>query len=141
MQLRLAPLAIFASLGLASHAFAADKGFELMARPGYGSGGAGSPIGSQDAQVGGGTARFGDAGAIWSGTSSPWGGGFRGEATVGYRFIPMLSVGLGVGLRSASGSDPGDGSTRLSRAAFGIEVGIGAGRSIGTRHTKCALAT
>ena len=88
------------------------KGFELMLRPSFGGAPSDSPV------------RFtpnksfvGDPGALMQG-ASPWGYGFVGQASVGYRFVPFLSAGLRGGFRSASGTDLSDGSTNLSRTGW-----------------------
>lgn len=90
------------------------KGFELMLRPSFGGGGSDSPVRFQpDA----GAAVQGDPGALLQG-ASPWGAGFVGQATFGYRFLPFLSAGLRGGIRTASGSNLSDGSQNLSRTSW-----------------------
>lgn len=90
------------------------KGFELMLRPSFGGAGSDSPVRFQpDA----GAAFQGDPGALLQG-ASPWGAGFVGQATVGYRFLPFLSAGLRGGIRTASGSNLSDGSQSLSRTSW-----------------------
>ena len=90
------------------------KGFELMLRPSFGGAPSGSPVRFQpDA----GTQVQGDPGALLQG-AQPWGPGFVGQATVGYRFLPQLSAGLRGGIRTQSGSSVSDGSQNLSRNAW-----------------------
>jgi hypothetical protein len=50
--------------------------------------------------------------------AAPWGPGFVGQATVGYRFLPFLGAGLRGGLRTSSASNVSDGSTNLSRVGW-----------------------
>ncbi len=87
------------------------KGFELMLRPSFGGAPSDSPVKlSQSNNV-----KLGfDPGALMKG-ASPWGYGFVGQASVGYRFVPFLSAGLRGGFRSASGQNLDDGSTNLTR--------------------------
>jgi hypothetical protein len=83
------------------------EGFELMLRPSFGSAGSDCPVKpapSADAAFG----------TLVKGASS-WNIGFVGQASVGYRFVPFLSVGLRGGFRSASGSTLDDSATNLSR--------------------------
>lgn len=90
------------------------KGFELMLRPSFGGAPSTSPVRfepQQGAQV------VGDPGAILKG-ASPYGPGFVGQATVGYRFLPYLSAGLRGGIRTTSASDVNDGSSNLSRKSW-----------------------
>jgi hypothetical protein len=95
-------------------ALAGLKGFELMLRPSFG--GAPSDSSVKFAPTNG-AAFAGDPGALMTG-ASPWGNGFVGQATIGYRFLPLLSAGLRGGFRSASGTDLSDGSTSLSRTGW-----------------------
>jgi hypothetical protein len=90
------------------------KGFELMLRPSFGGAPSDSPV---RFQPGGGVQVQGDPGALLQG-ASPWGPGFVGQATVGYRFLPQLSAGLRGGIRTASGSNLTDGSQNLSRTGW-----------------------
>jgi hypothetical protein len=87
------------------------KGFELMLRPGFGGAPSDSPVkvSPNGAQPGTPTLLTG---------ASPWSSGFVGQASVGYRFIPFMSAGLRAGFRSVSASNPGDGSTNLSRTGW-----------------------
>lgn len=98
----------------ATDASAGLKGLELMLRPSFGGAPADSPVKFAPSN---GVQFQGDPGALMKG-ASPWGQGFVGQASVGYRFIPLLSAGLRAGLRSASGSNLDDGSTKLSRSGF-----------------------
>jgi hypothetical protein len=94
-----------------------NTGLELMVRPAYGSAGSASPVVfSPDPGVG----FSGDPGKIWNQQSSPWGGGFVGDAQVGWRPIRFLSLGMTAGVRTASSSAPGDDSTELSRSAWRV---------------------
>jgi hypothetical protein len=90
------------------------KGFELMLRPSFGGAPSDSPVKFAPQN---GVQFQGDPGALMKG-ASPWGSGFVGQASVGYRFIPLLSAGLRGGFRSASGSNLDDGSTKLSRTGW-----------------------
>lgn len=90
------------------------KGFELMLRPSFGGAPSDSPVKFAPQN----NVQFqGDPGALMKG-ASPWGYGFVGQASVGYRFIPFVSAGLRGGFRSASGSNLDDGSTKLSRSGW-----------------------
>jgi hypothetical protein len=94
-----------------------DDGLELMVRPAIGSAGSGSPVvyaPDSGARLGG------DPGKIWSGTASPYGAGFIGDAWLGYRFSRFASAGISAGTRSASTSAVDDGSTNLARSAWTI---------------------
>jgi hypothetical protein len=106
----------FAIALLSGPALAENTGFELMARPAYGSAGGKSPVVYQPTS----TAMLvpGQAGDIFSGTAAPYGGGFIGDVYAGYRFLPILSAGLTAGLRSSSASAPSDGTTDLTRSAW-----------------------
>jgi hypothetical protein len=90
------------------------KGFELMLRPSFGGAPSDSPVKFAPQN---GVQFQGDPGALMKG-ASPWGYGFVGQASVGYRFIPFVSAGLRGGFRSASGSNLDDGSKNLSRSGF-----------------------
>jgi hypothetical protein len=90
------------------------KGFELMLRPSFGGAPSDSPVKYAPSN---GVKFAGDPGALMQG-ASPWGYGFVGQASVGYRFVPFLSAGLRGGFRSASGSNLNDGSTGLSRSGW-----------------------
>lgn len=90
------------------------KGFEVMLRPSFGGASSDSPIKFAPTN---GVQFQGDPGALMKG-ASPWGSGFVGHASVGYRFAPFLSAGLSGGFRSASGSNLDDGSTKLSRSGW-----------------------
>ena len=90
------------------------KGFELMLRPSFGGAPSDSPV--KFAPSNGVKLGF-DPGSLMKG-ASPWGYGFVGQASVGYRFAPFLSAGLRGGFRSASGQNLDDGSTNLTRSGF-----------------------
>lgn len=90
------------------------KGFELMLRPSFGGAPSDSPVKFAPSN---GVKFASDPGALMQG-ASPWGYGFVGQASVGYRFVPFLSAGLRGGFRSASGSNLSDGSTSLSRSGW-----------------------
>jgi hypothetical protein len=90
------------------------KGIELMLRPSFGGAPSDSPVKFAPQN---GVQFQGDPGALMKG-ASPWGNGFVGQASVGYRFIPLLSAGVRAGFRSASGSNLDDGSTKLSRTGW-----------------------
>jgi hypothetical protein len=92
-----------------------DDGLELMVRPAYGSAGGGSPV--VYAPQGGTLAT--SAGSVYSGTASPYGGGFVGDAWLGYRFSRFASIGVSGGFRSSSASAVNDGTTNLARSAWG----------------------
>ena len=61
----------------------------------------------------------GDPGALLQG-ASPWGYGFVGQASAGYRFVPFMSAGLRGGFRSAVGLEPERRLARTSRAPAGM---------------------
>lgn len=92
------------------------KGFELMLRPSFGGASADSPVRFQPS-----AGVVGDPGALLQG-AEPWGPGFVGQASVGYRFLRHVSAGLRGGIRTASSSSISDGSTNLSR--FGWDAGF-----------------
>ena len=94
---------------------AKTKGFEIMLRPAYGSAGSKSPI-TKDPAI----ATTTDLGKVFTGDASPYGGGFVGEASAGYRFLPFMSVGVAGGIRSASASSVDDGTTDLKRSAWTV---------------------
>ena len=110
------PLA-FALVTSSARADDGDKGFEIMLRPAYGSAGTGSPVVFEPPSN---VVVKGDPGKIWGGTASPYGGGFIGQAFLGYRAMKYLSVGLSVGYRKSSASSVDDGSTNLSRSAWSV---------------------
>jgi hypothetical protein len=60
-----------------------------------------------------------DLGQIFREEADPYGGGFVGELSVGYRFLPLASAGLYGQLRSSSAEEPNDGTEDLSRSAWG----------------------
>jgi hypothetical protein len=92
------------------------KGFELMLRPSFGGASSDSPVRFQpSANV------VGDPGALLQG-AKPWGPGFVGQASVGYRFLRHVGAGLRGGIRTASSSSISDGSSNLSR--FGWDAGF-----------------
>jgi hypothetical protein len=97
-----------------------QRGFELMLRPGYGSAGSKSPVQYRRAPV---YDMVGepdpDLGRIYRGEAEPYGGGFVGEISAGYRFLPLASAGLYGQLRSASADAPDDATTDLSRSGWG----------------------
>jgi hypothetical protein len=105
-------------LVLATSANAADTGFEAQVRLAYGSAGGDSPV--QYDTSGGAVLQGGSPSKFYGGQASPYGGGFIPELSAGYRFVPFLSAGLSGGLRKASASDPGDGSTDVARSAWMI---------------------
>lgn len=91
------------------------RGLELIIRPSFGGAGSGSPI--RYAPTGGSTLQ-GDPGSVFAGTSSPYGGGFVGQAMIGYRAHPLISAGIRGGIRSASASAVNDGSSGLTRTSW-----------------------
>jgi hypothetical protein len=85
-----------------------------MLRPSFGAAPSDSPVRFQaqpNVQV------VGDPGALLAG-AQPWGGGFVGQASLGYRFSPFVSGGLRAGLRTSSASNVSDGSQNLSRSGW-----------------------
>jgi opacity protein-like surface antigen len=90
----------------------ADRGLELMLRPGFGAASSESPL-----QLKSGVNPGGDPGALLSGASA-YGSGFVGDASLGYRAHPLVGFGLAAGLRSSSASALADGTTDLSRSAY-----------------------
>jgi hypothetical protein len=90
------------------------RGLELMLRPGFGGAPAGSPVRYVPAK----NVTLQDAGSLVSGTASPWSAGFVGQASLGYRFHPVVSAGLRAGMRNASGENLADGSTNLARKSW-----------------------
>jgi hypothetical protein len=88
------------------------RGLELGLRGSPGGASSGSPVQLQQ-----GARVAGDPGALLKG-ASPYGVGFVGQAMLGYRLHPLASFGLRGGLRTSSASDPGDGSTNLSRSSW-----------------------
>ncbi len=98
----------------ASAAGASDdrRGFELMLRPGYGSAGDSSPILFSRTTPSG-------VGDIYDGTAKPYGGGFAGDVSTGYRFLQFMSAGIYAEMRSSSADKVNDGTTDLSRSAWG----------------------
>jgi hypothetical protein len=93
------------------------RGFELMVQPGYGSAGQSSPIVYRTAPLVALTAPPGD---VFSGDGAPYGSGFSGQASAGYRMLPFLSAGLYGELRNQSADAPNDGTEELSRSAWGL---------------------
>jgi hypothetical protein len=93
------------------------RGFEVMLRPAYGAAGAKSPVVYRRPPLLAGADP--DLGEIFAGTAEPYGGGFNGELSLGYRFLPLASAGLYGGLRSSSAEEPQDGTRDLSRSAWG----------------------
>jgi hypothetical protein len=91
------------------------RGLEITLRPGYGSAGTKSPLLTK-AGVPADTAN--SVGPLVNGASAPYGGGFAGQAFLGYRFHPIVSAGLRGGYRGASASNLSDGSTGLSRTSW-----------------------
>ena len=111
-------LAVFAASlvpSLVGSASAKDKGFEIMLRPAYGSAGSKSPI---TKEAGSAFDPRTDPGKVFNGDASPYGGGFVGELSAGYRFLPFLSAGVAAGIRSSSASSVDDGTSDLKRSAF-----------------------
>ncbi len=113
-----------ASMGISTAALAQDdasdegrRGLELMVRPGYGSAGGKSPVVYRRPPALGGADL--DVGDIFREQAEPYGGGFVGEVSVGYRFLPLASAGLYGQLRSSSADEPDDGTEDLSRSAWG----------------------
>ena len=108
-----------ALISIASNARAddGDKGFEIMLRPAYGSAGNDSPVRFEPPSN---VVVKGDPGKLWGGTASPYGGGFIGEAFIGYRTMKYISFGLSAGYRKSSASQIDDGTTNLSRSAWSI---------------------
>lgn len=94
----------------------AKTGFELMLRPGYGSAGSKSPVAYKPSGI----VRLPDPGEVYSGTASPYGGGFVGDAFVGYRMLPILSAGLFGDYHGSSATAPNDGTSGLSRSGWGL---------------------
>ena len=112
-------VALFTLLLLAAgSASAKDKGFEIMLRPAYGSAGSKSPVTKEDNIPA--SAITPSPGQVFNGDASPYGGGFVGELSAGYRFLPFLSAGVAGGIRSASASTVDDGTTDLKRSAFTV---------------------
>jgi len=98
-------------------ATSAHAGPEIMIRPAYGSAGKSSPIVYAPTA----TARLsGDAGKVYDGTGEPYGGGFIGDAYLGWKIIPYLSAGIGAGFRKSSASAPDDTIKDLARSAWSI---------------------
>lgn len=104
------------ALALTGPSAFAKTGFELMLRPGYGSAGSSSPVVYQPAGV----VTFPNPGSIYSGKASPYGGGFVGDAFVGYRMLPILSAGVFGDYHTSSATAPNDGTTNLSRSGWGL---------------------
>lgn len=90
------------------------RGLEIMVRPGYGSAASDSPIRFQPSPN---VQTAGDPGALLRG-AAPYGGGFVGQAFIGFRFHPIISGGLRGGLRTTSAAALSDGSTNLSRSSW-----------------------
>ena len=90
------------------------RGLEIMVRPGYGSAASDSPI---RFQPGPNVQTAGDPGALLQG-AAPYGGGFVGQAFLGFRFHPVISGGLRGGLRTTSAAALSDGTTNLSRSSW-----------------------
>lgn len=87
-------------------------GFELMLRPGFGGAQSDSPL------------RIAPGGhAGWSGSllygTAPYGPGLVANASAGYRFHPLFSAGLRLGIRQASNTSIDD-AHRLNRSAFDV---------------------
>jgi hypothetical protein len=93
-----------------------NDGLEVMLRPAYGSAGGSSPVvyAPQGAAL---NAGIGD---VYGGTASPYGGGFVGDAWLGYRFSRFASIGVSGGYRASSASAVNDGTTNLARSAWGV---------------------
>ena len=94
------------------------RGFELMLRPAYGSAGSKSPVLYDPKPL----VAFQNPpgpGDVFTGNASPYGGGFAGDFSAGYRFLPFMSLGVYAEMRSSSASEPEDGTTDLSRSAWG----------------------
>ena len=91
------------------------KGFEIMLRPGYGSAGDKSPVRYKRAPL----LINNDPGQIYNGEATPYGGGFAGDLSLGYRFISYVSVGLYGEYRTSSASDVNDGTSDPARSAWG----------------------
>ena len=89
------------------------RGMELMLRPGLGAAGSGSPVGFQP----GPNVSLPDPPALLQG-ASPYGVGFIGQASLGYRFHPFVSAGIRGGYRVSSASALSDGSQNVSRTAW-----------------------
>lgn len=94
------------------------SGFELSIRPGYGSASASSPVTYEAAPL----AYHPDPGALYSGSAAPYGAGFAGQAAAGYRFLPIMSAGAYAETRSSSVDALDDGSSDVSRSAFGLGI-------------------
>ncbi|MEZ4220459.1 MAG: outer membrane beta-barrel protein [Polyangiaceae bacterium] len=93
-------------------------GFELMLRPGYGSAGGKSPLLYDPKPL----VAFQNPpgpGEVFTGDAAPYGGGFAGDLSVGYRFLPLMSAGLYAEYRASSSSSVNDGTTDLSRTGWG----------------------
>jgi hypothetical protein len=93
-----------------------DRGFELMLRPAYGSAGTDSPI-RVEPQPGLDT---GALGGVYAGKASPYGGGFIGDLSAGFRFNKWISAGLAGGYRASAAKEVEDGTGDLSRSAFHV---------------------
>ena len=94
------------------------RGFELMLRPGYGSAGDKSPVVYEPAGLAV-LANPPGSGDVYGGKSGIYGGGFAGDVSAGYRFLPFMSAGVYAEMRSSSAKDPKDDTTDLSRSAWG----------------------
>jgi hypothetical protein len=89
------------------------RGLELELRPGLGSAGGDSPVRFQP----GPGVTFPDPPALLQG-ASPYGAGFIGQASLGYRFHPFVSAGVRGGYGISSASQVPDGSQNLSRTSW-----------------------
>lgn len=95
-----------------------QRGLELMLRPGYGAAGDVSPV-QYDPKPLVVFANPPGTGDVYAGTAKPYGGGFAGDVSVGYRFLPFMSAGIYAELRSSSAESVNDGTSDLSRSGWG----------------------
>jgi hypothetical protein len=87
-------------------------GFELMLRPGFGGAPSDSPLRIAPGAHAGGSASL-------LGGASPYGPGLVANASAGYRFHPLFSAGLRLGIRQASNGAIDD-AQGLNRSAFDV---------------------
>jgi opacity protein-like surface antigen len=112
----LVSLVVLSGSASADDADASDglTGLELMVRPAVGSGGATSPV---RVDAGPDVSLSVDPGLLLAG-AAPYGVGFVGQAFLGYRFHPVISLGLRGGLRRSAAEEPADGSADLQRSSW-----------------------
>jgi hypothetical protein len=116
MRFRIA-LSLVASSGVlmvASNAFA--QSLEVDVRPGYGSSGSKSPV----TYVPTNGASLASPDSIFSGTTTPYGGGFVGDASVGLKLMPFVSFGLAGQYRTMSATAPANSDVSgITRSSVG----------------------